>query len=426
MKQIIYAVFLLLFSVTAGAQQSLTLEQCREMALENNKQAAIALKNNEKAGYEVSAYRANFLPKFSASGMYNFSSGQSDFMLMNMPLEFSLNKTLIAGVQVEQPIYAGGKITAAYRMSQIGREMAKTNRELTHAEVMVAADGAYWTCVQVRELHLTALAYKEVVSELLRNVEKAQAVGLKQRNDVLKVQVKLNEADLQLRRAENAIRLARMNLCQVIGLPLDTPVEVSGTFPESNGMENVSFQADITNRPEYQLLSQQIDLKKQEVRLTRADYLPTVGVRAGYNYLDGLYLNDDKMISKGSFSALFSVNIPLFEWGKGRNKIRSARVEENIATLQRQDAEEKMSLEVAQAYNALDEARFETELTYRAIQQAEENMRLSKNLYEQGMETLADHLEAQAVWQKAQADHINAQAQRELSRTEYHKAKGEL
>ncbi|MDH6356162.1 TolC family protein [Parabacteroides sp. PF5-9] len=463
MKYIVLFLSCYVLSVTVQAQQVFNLEQCREMALAHNKQVAISGRQTEKSALEVKAYRANFLPKFSASGMYYLASSKSDFsipggylptfvpdesgnlipnlipgteanpifnqyaFMPDTPIEFSLNKTAMAGVQLEQPLFAGGKIMAAYRMSQIGREMSQTNQELTRTEIILETDRAYWTYIQVRELHTTAEAYKEVVGELLRNVENAYHVGLKQRNDLLKVQVKLNEADLQLRRAENAIRLARMNLCQIIGFPLDTELELSGSFPENSRSALDELPgADIVNRPEYLLLSQQIDLKKQETRLTRGDYLPTVGLRVGYNYLDGLRLNDEKMVSKGGFSALVSVSVPLFEWGKGRNKVRSARLEEKMAELQRLDVEEKMTLQVAQAQHALDEAEFETELTSRSIQQAEEHMRLSKNQYDKGMETLADYLEAQALWQKANADHVNAQAKLEVSKTEYLKAVGQL
>ena len=50
------------------AQVSLNLEKCREMALESSKKMSIATKQGEKAEFERKAYRANFLPKLSATG----------------------------------------------------------------------------------------------------------------------------------------------------------------------------------------------------------------------------------------------------------------------------------------------------------------------------------------------------------------------
>lgn len=462
----IYILFnCLLLSFVLNAQEKLNLQQCRQMAMENNKQRAISGKNTEKAAFDVKSSRANYLPKLSASGMYYLSTSKSEMsipggylptyvpdangnlvpnivpgteanpvfkeyaLMPDMPLELNLSKTFMGGVSLEQPLYAGGKISAAYEMSRIGEKIARTNQELTRTEVIIKTDQAYWTCIQVRELHQTALSYKTVIEELMRNVENAYDAGLKQRNDVLKVQVKLNEAELQLRRADNAIRLASMNLCQVIGLPLHTDIDLLDFFPEdSNSLSSLNNLpgADITGRPEYIMLSQMIDLKNHEIKLSRSDYLPTVGVKAGYNYWDGLYLNDDKLLSTGSFSAIVSVNIPIFEWGKGRNKVHAARVEKNIAELQRIDTEEKMTLEIVQAQNALDEAQFEVELTARSLSQAEENMRLSKNMYEGGMETLADYLEAQTTWMSAGTNYVNVRAKLELSKVEYLRAAGKL
>lgn len=431
----IYSILLgCLLPVFTQAQQLLTLEQCREMALGSNKQAAIANQTIDKASHDMNTYRANFLPKFSANGGYLLSSTKMNktiempaelSFIPDIPLELGISNTYMAGVRAEQPVYMGGKIRAAYKMSAIGKEMSETNKELTRTEIIAKTDEAYWTCVKVRELHLSAVKYKEVVSELLRNVENAYSVGLKQKNDVLKVQVKLNEAELQLRRAENAIKLARMNLCHMIGLALDSPVIVSESFPESSTINDIPT-ADITLRPEYILLTQQIDMKHQEINLTRSDFLPNIGVMGSYSYLNGLKLNGDKLLDKAGFSALFSVSIPLFEWGKGMNKVKSARVQENIARLNRMDAEEKMTLEVAQALNGLDEAQLEIKLTSSSLAQAEENMKVSKELYETGMETLADYLEAQTVWQKAITDHIQAKASLQISKTNYQKAAGRL
>lgn len=435
MKSIHILLSACLLAAGADAQQLVTLEQCREMALGSNKQALIANQAAEQASYDVKAYRANFLPKFSASGMYLLtSSDMSETLAMpdalsaiipGIPIELKLNNTYMAGIQAEQPLYAGGKIRAAYRMSQIGKEMSETNKELARTEIIVRTDEAYWTCVKARELHVSALKYKEVVAELLRVVDNAYKAGMKQKNDVLKVTVKLNEAELQLRRAENAIRLARMNLCHVTGVPLDSPLIVSESFPESASTDELPT-ADITLRPEYTLLGQQIDLAHQQTRLTRGDYLPSAGVMGGYTYINGLKFNGIKLFDDAGFSAIFSVNIPLFQWGKGYNKVKSARVQENIARLNQQDAEEKMTLEVAQALNALDEAHLETTLTASSLAQAEENMKISLQQYEAGMETLADHLEAQIVWQKATSDNINARAALQLSKTKYKKAAGKL
>ena len=150
-----------------------------------------------------------------------------------MELSLKPNNTYIAGLRLEQPIYTGGKITSAYRMAKLGVEMARLNEEKTRAEVIVEADVAYWTYVEALELEKTAHTYKELLTQLHKDVENAFNAGMVPRNNLLKVDVKLNEADLQLMRAENGVRLSRMNLCHVVGLPLYSDVEVEdSSVPE--------------------------------------------------------------------------------------------------------------------------------------------------------------------------------------------------
>jgi len=462
MKKISKIILCCLFPLVVGAQQPLTLDQCREMALTNNKQIRVAAQSIEKAGYDVKAYRANFLLRFTATGNYLYTNSDMKktipgnylptfipdadnpgslipniltevngtpifkeyayFPDMNLHLKFS--NTYTAGIRAEQPIYMGGKITAAYKASMIGKEIASLNQNLTRSEVILQTDEAYWTYVKTTELHKTAIAYKDVVSELLRNVENAREAGLKSQNDVLKVQVKLNEAELQLRQAENGVRLSRMNLCHVIGLPLDNEIDVSADFDAT--LPGIAPNADITQRPEYAILSEQVNLKHEQVKLARSEFLPEIGVAATFNYGYGLKLNGDPLLDNTAFSAIASVKIPLFHWGEGRNKVRSAKAEKQIARIQRDDWAEKMELELTQSINLYDEALLEVELTNRSVQQADENLRVSRDHYDTGKETLSNLLEAQAVWQQARANQINAQASLRLNETRYLKAAGKL
>lgn len=458
----LFGCLLFLFPALPVAQ-TLDLNQCREMALENNKQVSISHRQAEQAGYTLKSYKANFLPKFTGEGMYLFSGGKlkentpelylptyvpdaatgqlvpniigtgADGSLVfgqygyvpPLSLELSLNNTYLAGVSVEQPLYMGGKVMAAYKMARIGKDISDLGVSFTRTDVLVKTDEAYWQLVKVKELLLSVRKYREVVAALRQNVVDACEAGMKSKNDVLKVQVKLNEAELMVRKAENGVRLAKMNLCHFIGLPLQAEIEVAGELAGDITLVALP-EADVTARPEYEMLSRQMEYKHQEMKLVRSDFLPNLGVSAAYMYTDGLKLNGEKLLSSGSFSALFSLKVPLFHWGEGINKVRAAKAGKTIARLQQEDALEKMELEAMQALNALDEAVLEVELTRKSLSQAEENLKVSKDHYEAGMETLTDYMEAQAAWQKAWSDLIAAKAGVKFNETYYLKAVGQL
>ena len=442
------------------AQKLITPELSREMALENNKQMVIAAGKREMASYEVKAYRANFLPKITATGNYLFTTASLEKTIPplylptyvpdgggqlvpniltsmdgvplfkeyaffpGMELSLKPNNTYIAGLSLEQPLYAGGKISAAYRMARVGQEMAQLNEAKTRAEVILDADEAYWTYVETLELEKTARAYRELLTQLQRDVENGLNAGMVPRNDLLKVQVKVNEADLQLMRAENGVRLSRMNLCHVIGLPLNSEVAVDNT-PVSTGLVEVPLP-DLASRPDYGLLSEQITLKELQTDLEKSDFLPRVGIAGNMGYANGLELNGNKLLDHTAFSAVVSVSIPLFHWGEGRNKVRAAESEERMAALQREELEEKMNLEIEQSLQAYNESQAQVILTTRSLGQAEENLRESSDRYETGLETLSGLLEAQTMWQQAHAELVRARSAARIAETRYLKAAGRL
>jgi outer membrane protein TolC len=458
MSKFKHTIICILLAASTAAGQELTLEQCRKMALERNRKISVAEHNVSRAGLTAKATATNFLPKLSARGAGYYGSMENNLKVkigeiqlfdpadlagkvppdllpvfgsmatVNVPdinINIKTSNTYIAGLQLEQPVYTGGKITSAYRMSKIGRDIAEISRELTGDEVILETDRAYWACVQTRELHKTAVKFRELVEESYRIVENACKAGMKPQNDLMKVQVQLNRAELELLRAENAIRLSSMNLCFIVGLPADSKIEPSTEETESKPVA-VDPDANIFTRPEYAILNKQIELKKQEKLFVRSDFLPQIGIMGSYNYMYGVKMNKELLFDNTSFSALLSVRIPLFHWGEGVKKIRAADHEIKIMQLQSDDMQEKMQLELEQKRNALNEAALELRLTKQSVTQSLENLRMSRDHYQAGMETVSDYLEAQTIWQKAQSDHIISRTKLEISRTEYLKASGQL
>ncbi len=454
---------LLFLSISTIAQaQKLTLEECREMAVDNNRTLRIAVEQTLAARDQTKAYKANYLPKFSATGNYLYTNSSMTLtipggylptfvpnpttgaldpnILMTAPdgtpvfkeyaympetnLKLKTGSVYTAGLLAEQPIYLGGKVRSAAKMATIGEKIASLNQKKAESDVIAATDEAFFTCIKAEELLKTAQMYNEVVAEFLRQMENATEIGMKDRNDLLKVQVRMNEARLQLRQAENGVRLARMNLCYWIGLPLTTESIELADFDDIS--LPVDRSLDVTERPEYGMLQEQVALKQQNMRLTRSEFLPQIAAIATYSYMHGLSFNGSRLFDDASFAGGVTMSIPLFHWGEGRRKVSAAKREINIAQTQLEDLTQKMELELTQSLNNYDEALLEVALMEESVAQAEENMTVSRNQYEVGTETLGDYLEAQTLWQKTRCDWIDARAKARLAYTNYLKATGKL
>lgn len=459
---------LLLLALTASlpvpAQQVLSVEQCRDMALQHNKDRRSALLTSKQADYTLKSTRAMFFPDFSLSGMGVYDTGtgtlgydltymkgilagivQDGFMkgvispagaqwlggvssqLPNQVdvLDYKLGWMFTANLIMKQPLYMGGKIRAGYAMAKTGVEMARQNERKTDAEVIMAANEAYANCVKAKELSVVAEKYKTLLTELEKNVKSAVRYGLKMQNDVMKVQVKLNEVELQIKRAENANRLAMMNLCHVIGQPLTSQFIVTSTYPVVSDVRAL-HSGDVFNRPEYALLDCQAQMAAEQVKMTRSDMLPKVALLAKYGYGRGLELNDRLLMHDWNFAGGVTVSVPVYHFGERTNKVKVAKIKQELAELERDNKAELMMLELAKAANNLEESQLEAELADRSLGEAEENMRLSKHQYDVGKETLSDYLEAQAIWQKAYQTKIDANFQLYLSSVSYLKATGRL
>ena len=450
MKKKFTLILLLFCATTLHAQELLTLDQCRQLALDNNKRMVAASKQTQAAHYTVKSYKGNFFPNFIASGTGLYSTADGTFNIPggNLPtflpdangqptpnggfayfpgidLNYKVRTVWMGGIQVEQPIFMGGKILAAYRMATLGKQMAQLNENLTATEVILETDQAYALMVKAQEMNKVAESYHAVLQELMKNVQSAYKHGLKSKNDVLKVQVKLNESELSIRKAENALRLANMNLCHLIGKPLTETLQISDDFPVIEQALETQIN-DITARPEYSLLNKQVDMAKQQVKLSRSELLPQVGIRGSYDYIHGLKVNEQTLFDKGNFSVMLNVTIPLFHFGERINKVRASKAQLEQVRMEQADLNEKMLLELTQAANNLDEAKLQTALADRSLEQADENRRISKGEYEAGLEPLSDHLEAQALWQQAYETKVDAHFQLYLSYVKYLKAAGIL
>ncbi|HZK07298.1 MAG TPA: TolC family protein [Bacteroidales bacterium] len=445
----ILLVFLLFLSNFLIAQQTLVLsrEECRTMAIENSETLKIADETIYKAQGERMAAKAARFPHISltGTGLYSKQEIHEELILPTLvldplagglvpnvainpftgkpligpdgnpvfnlygylPLDITMYGTALANLAAEQPIYTGGKIAAGNRMASIGENMAGKNRMLQQAELIYATDQAYYQYLSVKEKVKLAEDYKKLLEELATVVEGSYDIGMVSRNELLKVQVKYNEAALQAQKAKTGLALSQMALCRIIGVDLNTQLQIH------DSITNVRFNSDSLidvragNRLEYQLMQSQVDMAEQNIKMVRGEYLPTVGVSVGYNYLV-MGLKDMDNYDQHGINALASVNIPIITFGERKGKIKSAKADYNTKQLELQQATNYLQLEIEQARLNYADAWARVEMAHTALEQVNENMRISDDNYQVGMETIVNVLEAKAEWQNAYSNKIDA------------------
>lgn len=446
--------------------QVLALDECVSMALKENKKIKSAEWRAVQYDHTRQALRANYFPNISAQFIDLYSTVRGDVKLdiageiknnladqlaskypcfaarpltqhmldmipqklgwLNPTIGYEVGNVMNGSLQLVQPLYMGGKINAGYRMGKLGQQMARLGVRLSEEEVVVEVHTAYALLVKAKEMSVVAEKFDSLTNNLMLRVESAVKHGMAKQADLMKVRVAKNQSILQLRQAENGIKLATMNLCQIIGMPLGAEFDVE-PLDEAAEVSCADKDADIIGRPEYSFLEMKSQLALEKKKLEKSNFLPQVGLAVMGGVLDGTKIADQKLFrGKMNANIVLSVNIPIYHAREARHKIRAAEAERMQAILEQQELTEKMSLQLQMLANELDECLLETELNREALAAAEENLRLSESAYNVGMETLSDHMVAQTMWQHAYAQLVNSRHQAVLKSIEWKKAAGRL
>ncbi len=478
----------LLFAVFPVAGQiNLSLEQAKKLALENNERVQVASEQLQTAKFLRKAAFTQFLPSFSANGTYTHLTKQ--FQLLNedkfLPVipytaldnQGHLNPAALSNPAVAvstlvinpatgqpvtdskgnpvfqnyswlpasesqfgskniwllqagftQPLFMGGKILETYKIAKYTEELAGSAYDQKVSELLYDVEMAYWRVVSLQEKEKLAQTYRKAVSDFIENLRNYYQEGSVTKNDLLKGQVKLNEADLAVMKAGDGSSLAQMALCQLIGMPMNVKVFPVDTLPADlafNTSEQIDSAVD-ESRPELQQLARTVDIARSGVKLMRSRFLPNLALTGGPLYSNP---NPYKGFSN-DFGDDFMIgvvcNIPIFHWGERVHTMQAAEHEQKAVELKLKEARELIGLQLNQSKFLLQEAGQKVLLSSKALEQAQENLSFTQSRFAEGMMKASDVLEAQAQWQKSWSDAIDARADLKLSYCNYLKAAGKL
>ena len=311
-------------------------------------------------------------------------------------------------------------------MGKLGSQMAKLGEKLTTEQTVVAVHEAYQLMVKAKEMREVAVQYDSLLAQLTSDVQSALRNGMACHNEEMKVKVKKSEAELRIKQAENGIRLARMNLCQVVGLPIDSEIDI---LPSDDALLAAYILTDDLTpwRTEYQLLELKSKLAEQQVKLERANILPQLGLIANASLVDGVGILGQKLFDrKGMVNVGVSLTVPITHGNQTRNKVRAAKEEVQRLRMEQASLNEKMHLEQQQLANEVEEARMELIMRQQNLEQCAENLRVSRKSYSVGYETLSDLLTAQVLWQQAYAELIETKYLLNIKAVKWRKTAGIL
>lgn len=482
-RKLILSAALAVAAFPLAAQRVFTLDSCRSMALAGNKQLLAGEKEIEAAGYEHKAARANYLFKVNAVATY-FRNSREQHLLssstrsrldnlgtsMSEPLgqlaqtagqlhpeiagqleEMGSNlvngmndigrgindafrtdtRNVFAGaLMLTQPIYMGGKIRAYDQITGYACELAEQKHRAGEQEVILNTDEAYWQIVSLASKKRLAESYVQLLQRMDSDVTKMIKTGVATRANALTVSVKLNEAEMALTKVDNGLSLARMLLCQLCGLPLDTQFTLEDENKElsstTGGNSAFDMSTALSRRPDLRSLELAADIYDKKIKLARSENLPQLALVGNYLLTNPSVFNGFEKKFKGMFNIGVTLSAPLFRWGEGRNKVRAAKAQAAAARYQLDEAREKVELQVNQASFRVTEANKAFARAVKNCERAEENLRTASVGFKAGVIPTSDMLEAQTAWVSAQSEMVDAAIDVRLTQVYLQKSLGTL
>ena len=420
MKKIAFICFSALAFVhtTLQAQQSYSLEQCRQMALTQNAQMRISANKTMIAKQEKREAATNFLPSISLAG----GAMKADNGLLQMPMGVQtlkmVDEGLFGGAFATLPIFAGGQIYNGYQLAKLGVEISELQMKQTQNEVTLTVDQYYWNIVVLNAKLETLERVKALLEKISSDAKVAVDAGVKNRNDLLQVELRKNETESLVLDVRNNMAVCKMLLAQYIGTEQNDFEVKTAVGQELSSPETlyVNHTESLDATVEYNLLSKAVDASKLQMRLNKGQFLPTVALQGGYIY------NDFMGPSQNSFIGMLNVSIPIswkapYSVKKYKYRYQNAVTEFNNGSEQLMIRMQKTKIDLSNAYQQALIAR-------NSIEQSAENLRLNEEYYKAGTTSMSDLLEAQQLYQQSCDKYAEAYSKYEISKTEYLQATG--
>ena len=404
----------------AHSQNKLTLEQCLQMAHDNNIALSTEKSNLGIAQEQKKEAVTNFFPAVSAMGL-GFEANKDLISLSMSGAEMGFVKNgLFGSVTAVQPVFAGGQIINGNKLAGIGVESSRLQLQQAENQVEITTEQYYWNVVTLKEKLNTINLIQQQLARMDKDVSAFVKAGITTRNDLLQVQLRENEVESQKTTITNALSVSKLMLAQYIGLRSSKGGEyVCGEFDiadETYGNVNRdsllmlkrNHDSVLMNTPEYQLLEKNVEAKRSLRQIEIGKNLPSVGVGAGLSYNDLM----ESGVTKGLL--FLSVKVPLSGWWGGSYAIRQKKIAEKNAEEQLTSNSELLIINMQRIWTEVENAYKNLKLARKSIEQSEENLRINTDLYNAGTSTMSDLIQAQSQYQQSRNSYVDAYSALEI------------
>jgi TolC family type I secretion outer membrane protein len=416
----VIVLFLLLFNPGAYGEteglegKTLTLGECVSIGLKQNPLTEISRQNLKAAKEKVGEARGGYYPSFKLSSSYTFTAQQEI-----MPLGPDAYDTRFF---VRQTLFDAGATSNLLRSVQHTIIAQDYEVKKTAFDIVLSVKSAFYDVLKKRDLLEVSNAALKTAEKHLEQAKELYKEGLAPRSDVIKSEVRVSNARLDVIKTENAILSARANLATAMGQPVTTDFKVvshdNGLLPILHPFKDELLLA-YDQRPELKGSRARLESAKASIDQAKSGLYPNLSLDASYGWQQGEFSPSEKKWSVG-----LTVGIPIFEQLTAKSKISQASA--NLAGLKASEIQtvRNVELDVQQAWLSLKEAIERIDVTKKTLEQAEEDMRVSEGRYKEGLGNILEVIDAQTALTQARTNNVVALYDIENARAKLDRAIG--
>ncbi len=428
MKKRVVSYMLLLLLLTPFAARAediiregelLTLERCIEIGLRQHPTVAAARSEVDASRTRVGQARSEYYPQIDGTADASRTS-----IGTRQSLGFETGSAIFnsysSSLTLTQKIFDFGKRSSQVDIQKLNVSSSESDLENTSEQIALDIKQAYYGVLQAQRNRVVAL---ETVRQFEQHLEQARGfydVGTAPKYDVIKAEVDLSNAKLNLISAENALKVAKVILNNSLGVP-DAPeyeIEDNLSFVKYEMTFDDALTQAYANRPDLQSLVFQRKAAESTISLVMKDFYPVLTGNAGYNYA-----GNEFPLERG-WTIGATVTFPIFSGFLTTYQVKEA--EANLRTLlaNEESLKQNILLEVQQGYLNLTEAEERIATAELAVKQAEENFEIATGRYRAGVGNPIEVTDAEVLLTDAKTSHIQALYDYKIARANLEKAMG--
>lgn len=391
----------------------LNLPKTVQMALDYNRDIKNSQYALKKAEYAINQAQAGKKPTVD----YNFGAQRSratDAATYSRAASLmgsanSISNAFSNGISVNIPLYTGGLVEGQIDVAKLGKTNAQEEILRVEQATKYSAIEGYYGLLAYQELQGV---YHEAVDNLQGHLDNVQAqynVGTKAKVDVLSSDVSLANAKTTAITADNNVAIAESNLNNILGLPLETKLNLADhqlPFDTYNISLQEAMDYAMKYRPEVLQAAIAVQEAERSIDIADAGNKPTVAITGGNDWADNTFPGIDA--NKRSWKVAAGVTYNFYDGGATKAKVNQVKQDLLVARETEQKTRESVQLQVKQAYLNIRSAAQKVEETQTVVDQARENYRIQNIRYQAGVGINLDVLDAQLSLNQAQVNHIQA------------------